>query len=80
MGITCKKKKTCSLFSVQLIVKKCSGTDRNAIEQWYCTCLTGARTIGSCAHIVSIIWYMGKGRHTEFNLPAEMLSSIMIDE
>lgn len=55
-------------------------TDRNAIEQWYCTCLTGARTIGSCAHIVSIIWYMGKGRHTEFNLPAEMLSTIMIDE
>ncbi|KAJ8728525.1 hypothetical protein PYW07_006221 [Mythimna separata] len=57
-----------------------SETGRRAIEQWYCTCLTGARTVGSCAHIISIIWYMGKGRHIDFNLPAAMLSTIIIDE
>lgn len=55
-------------------------TDRNAIVHYYCTCLTGSRTIGSCAHIISIIWYMGIGRHTDFNLLAQLLNNIIIDE
>jgi len=32
----------------------------------YCQCKNGARTVGCCAHIMSIIWYLGYARH---NLP-----------
>ncbi|CAH2092865.1 unnamed protein product [Euphydryas editha] len=53
--------------------------DRNSIAYWYCTCLTGNRTVGSCAHIISIVWYMGLGRYINFNPPAEMLDNIFID-
>lgn len=52
----------------------------SAIAQYYCTCLTGRRTIGSCAHITSIVWYLGVGRHEPFNSPAGDLISIIIDE
>lgn len=55
-------------------------TDRHAIAHWYCTCLTGNRTVGSCAHIISIVWYMGLGRHIDFNAPAQMLDNILIDD
>lgn len=53
---------------------------RNSIAHWYCTCLTGNRTVGSCAHIISIVWYMGLGRYIDFNPPAELLNSIIIDD
>lgn len=51
-----------------------------AIVQYYCTCLTGRRTVGTCAHITSIVWYLGFGRHEPFNPPAAFLSDIVVDE
>ena len=33
------------------------------ILRHYCTCKTGARTLGSRAHIASILWYLGYARH-----------------
>lgn len=50
------------------------------IAQYYCTCLTGRRTIGSCAHVVSIVWYLGAGRHELFIPPAGHLTELIIDE
>lgn len=35
------------------------------IEGWYCTCKAGARTLGCCAHIALVIWYLGYYRHCE---------------
>lgn len=32
---------------------------------YYCTCITGARTLGTCAHIASILWYLGFARHQQ---------------
>lgn len=29
---------------------------REAIENYYCSCLSGKRTLGCCAHIMSIVW------------------------
>lgn len=52
----------------------------NNITQYYCTCLTGRRTIGTCAHVLSIIWYVGYARHEGFNEPALFLNSILIDD
>lgn len=32
--------------------------DEIQVSGWYCLCKTGARTIGCCAHIASVIWYL----------------------
>lgn len=53
--------------------------NENVILHYYCTCLTGRRTVGSCAHIVSIVWYLGYARHEGFTEPALFLNSIVID-
>ena len=35
------------------------------IKEWFCQCTTGTRTVGMCAHIASLIWYLGYARHME---------------
>ncbi|KMQ87335.1 hypothetical protein RF55_13409 [Lasius niger] len=37
--------------------------NEDPIQDYYCTCKSGARTVGTCAHIASIIWFMGYARH-----------------
>jgi hypothetical protein len=36
------------------------------IIAWYCQCKGGARTVGSCAHVASVIWYLAYARHNDF--------------
>lgn len=38
-----------------------SGVD--GICGYYCQCKQGARTVGMCAHVCSVIWYLGFYRH-----------------
>lgn len=33
------------------------------ILSYYCTCKAGARTLGSCAHVAAVLWYLGYARH-----------------
>ena len=48
----------------------------NSIEYTYCTCKTGCRTIGTCAHSASFIWYLSYGRHLEnIRQPAKYLDT-----
>ena len=35
----------------------------DSITGWYCLCKAGARTVGCCAHIASVLWYLGYQRH-----------------
>lgn len=37
--------------------------DNEPILGYYCTCKTGARTLGSCAHVASVLWFLGYARH-----------------
>lgn len=37
--------------------------NENPIIGYYCTCKSGARTLGTCCHITSILWYLGHARH-----------------
>jgi hypothetical protein len=37
----------------------------NPIISWYCQCKVGARTVGCCAHVASVLWYLGYSRHSE---------------
>lgn len=34
------------------------------VTAWYCQCKSGARTVGCCAHIASVIWYLAYDRYT----------------
>ena len=52
----------------------------NPISGYYCTCKSGARTLGSCAHVASFIWYMGYARHhEEVRYPSTALLEIVLD-
>ncbi|KAK3107904.1 hypothetical protein FSP39_024854 [Pinctada imbricata] len=33
------------------------------IKSWYCQCKAGARVVGACAHISSVLWYLCFARH-----------------
>lgn len=35
------------------------------IKNYYCTCKTGARTVGCCSHVCCILWYLGY--HLKYN-------------
>lgn len=37
--------------------------ERNPIQGYYCTCKSGARTLETCAHVASVIWFMGYARY-----------------
>lgn len=37
--------------------------DEISVNGWYCQCKCGSRVVGSCAHIASVIWYLGFARH-----------------
>jgi hypothetical protein len=38
-----------------------------AVISWYCRCKSGARVVGTCAHIASVIWYLSCARHSNIN-------------
>jgi len=35
------------------------------ITGYYCTCKCGSRTVGTCAHIASTLWFLGYARHEQ---------------
>lgn len=52
---------------------------RDAIKEYCCNCLVGRRTVGCCAHVMTIVWYLSWARH-ENNVtpPAQFLDNILI--
>lgn len=42
--------------------------EEGAVTSWYCCCKSGARVVGTCAHIASVIWYLSFARHSRVNL------------
>lgn len=37
--------------------------DDEPITGYYCQCFSGSRIVGSCAHVASVIWFLGYARH-----------------
>lgn len=35
------------------------------IKGWYCQCKAGARVVGACAHVSSVLWYLGYARYAD---------------
>lgn len=39
--------------------------DEEPISSYYCTCKAGARTLGCCAHIAAVLWFLGYARYQQ---------------
>jgi hypothetical protein len=47
------------------------------ITGWYCTCTSGARTMGCCAHVTTVIWWLGVGRRLEPRRKLNLWQNVM---
>lgn len=56
-----------------------TGNGRVSVKGYYCSCKHGRRTIGSCAHVISIIYYLSWARHLDhMPAPAAFLDNITV--
>lgn len=46
--------------------------EHSTISRWNCTCKSGSPVVGTCAHVASVLWYLGYQRHTDVDLPKEV--------
>lgn len=42
--------------------------DEVEVTAWYCLCKIGASVVGVCAHVASVLWYLGYARHIQDSL------------
>lgn len=54
---------------------------REGIKEYCCNCIVGRRTVGCCAHVMTLVWYLGWARH-ENNIvaPAAFLDEVVVRE
>ncbi|VDI06628.1 Hypothetical predicted protein [Mytilus galloprovincialis] len=48
------------------------------VNGWYCTCKVGARMVGCCAHVASVLWYLGLERHMKSLKPSRLSGNTSI--
>ncbi len=51
---------------------------REAISEYFCTCESGARTVGCCSHVMTIIWFLGYGQYNGINLPNPEICNVSV--
>lgn len=37
------------------------------VKGWYCQCRSGARVVDTCAHVASVVWFLGCARHRDID-------------
>ena len=52
-------------FNEEYVANNCDNNQAEPILGYYCTCKVGARTLGTCAHVTCVLWYLGYARHHE---------------
>lgn len=52
----------------------------DSIIAYYCNCLVGNRTVGCCAHTMTVLWYLSWGRFNDVSAPAQFLDGIFYEE
>lgn len=66
------------VYFVYILISNDS-TGLAAIKQYYCNCIVGCRTVGCCAHIMTVIWYLGWARHQSYIFPpAQFLDDVLL--
>ncbi|XP_062613816.1 uncharacterized protein LOC134275563 [Saccostrea cucullata] len=53
--------------------------EEDPIKYWYCQCKSGARLVGSCAHVASVLWYIGVQRHADTELQSQIMPDSVLD-
>ena len=53
--------------------------ENEPIKFWYCQCKSGARLVGSCAHVASLLRYIGIHRHNKTPLNPQIMPENVID-
>lgn len=43
----------------------------DSINGYYCTCKNGQRTVGTCSHVMTLIWSLSYARYNEVKAPAQ---------
>ena len=52
----------------------------DAVSCYYCSCPNGFRTVGCCAHVATVLWFLGFGRHqSEIPIPAAFLNDVCVE-
>eukprot|EP00732_Lithocolla_globosa_P005480 Lithocolla_globosa_v1_NODE_5693_length_1200_cov_12.183406.p1 type:complete len:195 gc:universal NODE_5693_length_1200_cov_12.183406:739-155(-) len=44
---------------------------KKKVTGWCCSCKPGKRTVGCCAHVASVVWFLGYARHNNYKPPEE---------
>ncbi|XP_047029464.1 uncharacterized protein LOC124637154 [Helicoverpa zea] len=66
------------IYYVYIIINN-NVSGREAVEHYCCNCIVGRRTVGCCAHTMTILWYLGWARHeTNITPPAQFLDDLLI--
>ena len=50
------------------------------IVGWFCECKAGSHTVGCCAHVTTIIWYLGKEKHSQSKPKSDTFSTQVIKD
>ena len=70
------RSRTCHKIYI-LIDKSRSGAD--SVSGYSCSCPNGLRTVGCCAHVATVLWYLGHGRYlSEILIPASFLNECAV--
>lgn len=64
--------------SYYLWIQYDSADTEDPVTLWYCQCRSGARLVGCCAHVSSVLWYIGIKRH-ETPLTNKIIPNNVID-
>lgn len=56
-----------------------SEAELDPIKFWYCQCKSGPHLVGSCAHIASLLWYVGIQRHKDMSLNTQIMLENVLD-
>lgn len=52
---------------------------RQAIKQYCCNCIVGRRTVGCCAHVMTVIWFLSWARYqNNIYPPAQFLDHVLL--
>lgn len=50
------------------------------VSEYYCTCKSGASTMGTCAYVETVLWFLGYVRHDQnIRYPSTSLLDYIVD-
>lgn len=62
-------------YFVYILVNRDTDTANtlSSLVGYCCNCIVGERTVGCCAHMMTVLWYLSWGRFNDINAPAPFL-------